>query len=72
MLLIWVECSANCKSLTNINLANFNIQNVNCIAMFSECESLTYINLANFNTQKVNKMNEMIYGCNYLIKKIII
>ena len=43
-----------CKSLTSINLSNFNTQNVtNMSYMFSECKSLTSINLSNFNTQNV-------------------
>ena len=41
-----------CDSLTNINLSNFNTQNVTDMSfMFSGCNSLTNINLSNFNTQ---------------------
>ena len=53
-----------CKSLTNINLSNFNTQNVtNMSHMFSFCESLTNINLSNFNTQNVTDMSWMFSGC---------
>ena len=50
----------DCESLTNINLSNFNIQNVtNMRCMFEGCKSLTNINLSNFNTQNVTNMNDM-------------
>ena len=45
-----------CESLTDIDLSNFNTQNVsNMFSMFSYCESLKNIVLSNFNfnTQKV-------------------
>ena len=43
-----------CKSLTNIDLFNFNTHNfTNMSNMFSECKSLTNIDLSNFNTQNV-------------------
>ena len=39
------------SSLTNINLSNFNTQNVIYMdCMFSGCNSLKYIDLSNFNT----------------------
>ena len=38
-----------CKSLTNINLYNFNTQNVTKMDhMFHGCFSIIYINLSNF------------------------
>ena len=38
-----------CNSLTNIDLSNFNTQNVtNMSYMFYECSSLTNIDLSNF------------------------
>ena len=53
-----------CASLTNINLSNFNTQNVtNMSNMFSLCLSLTNINLSNFNTQNVIDMSSMFYNC---------
>ena len=62
-----------CSSLTNINLSNFNTQNVkNMSSMFSRCNSLTNINLSNFNIQNVTDMSYMFYQCNSLLKKIFI
>ena len=38
-----------CKSLTKINLSNFNTQNVDDMSyMFNVCKSLTNMNLSNF------------------------
>ena len=38
-----------CKNLIDINLSNFNTQNVtNMYSMFYRCESLKNINLSNF------------------------
>ena len=57
----------DCKSLININLSNFNTQNVtNMGDMFSNCESLTNINFSNFNTQNVTNMCFMFYYCSSL------
>ena len=40
-----------CDKLKNINLSNFNTQNVTDMkSMFSECESLKNIDISNFNT----------------------
>ena len=40
----------NCKSLKELNLSNFNTQNVtNMFCMFECCESLKELNLSNFN-----------------------
>ena len=56
-----------CKSLTNLNLSNFNSENVtNMSYMFSDCNSLTNLNLSNFNTQNVTNMSDMFYNCNSL------
>ena len=44
----------DCKLLTNINLSNFNTNNVtNMNSMFYGCSSLKDINLSNFNTNNV-------------------
>ena len=46
-----------CESLTNLNLSNFNTQNVKDIrSMFSYCKSLINLNLSYFNTQNVTDM----------------
>ena len=42
---------SDCKSLTDLNLSNFNTQNVtNMASMFGGCSSLTNLNLSNFDT----------------------
>ena len=56
-----------CISLKNIDLSNFNTQNVNNISfMFYKCCSLTNINLSNFNTQNVTNMSNIFSGCSSL------
>ena len=61
-----------CYSLTNIDLSNFNSQNVESMfKMFYDCNSLVYINLSNFNTCKCKRMYHMCSGYNFLINKII-
>ena len=56
-----------CSSLINIDLSNFNTQNVTDMdSMFSGCSSLTNINLSNFNTQNVTDMDSMFSGCSSL------
>ena len=53
-----------CSSLTNINLSNFNTNNVtNMSYMFYGCSSLKEINLSNFNTNNVTNMHGMFYNC---------
>ena len=53
-----------CKSLKNLNLSNFNTQNVtNMSGMFFGCKSLANLNLTNFNTQNVTDMSSMFYDC---------
>ena len=62
-----------CSYLTNINLSNFNTQNVNNMSsMFYGCSSLTNINLSNFNTQNVINMSSMFYKCSSLTNKVIV
>ena len=62
-----------CKSLTNLNVSNFNTQNVtNMSFMFSDCNSLTNLNLFNFNTQNVAGMDCMFWNCNSLKKEKVI
>ena len=58
---------SNSNSLTNLNLSNFNTQNVtNMSYMFYECESLINLDLSNFNTENVTNMNGMFCGCKSL------
>ena len=61
------------KSLPNINLSNFNTQNVIDMSyMFLGCSSLTNINLSNFNTQNVTDMVYMFERCSSLKKQNVI
>ena len=56
-----------CESLTNLNLSNFNTQNVtNMKYMFYYCFLLTNLNLSNFNTQNVTNIQGMFYYCKSL------
>ena len=49
---------SNCLILKEINLTNFNTNNVtNMSCMFCECSSLKEINLSNFNTNNVTNMD---------------
>ena len=48
-----------CSSLTNINLSNFNTQNVKYMSgMFSGCSSLTNLNLINNDKRIINQFFE--------------
>ena len=58
---------SKCHRLIEINLSNFNSQNViDKSYMFSYSSSLKYINLTNFNTSKVTDMKYMFSGCDSL------
>ena len=51
-----------CKSLNELNLSNFNTNNViNMEYMFCGCSSLQELNLSNFNTSNVYNMNRMFF-----------
>ena len=64
---------AECSSLNNINLSNFNTNNViNMEWMFFGCSSLTNIDLSNFNTNNVTDMEGMFSDCSSLRKENII
>ena len=56
-----------CSNLTNLDLSNFNTQNVtNMREMFCGCSNLTNLDLSNFNTKNVTDMIGMFYGCSNL------
>ena len=58
---------SDCNSLTNIDLSNFNTQNVKDMSyMFSSCKSLSNIDLSNINTENVKNMQDMFNGCQSL------
>ena len=53
-----------CSSLKDLNLSNFNTNNVtDMYKMFYGCSSLKELNLSNFNTNNVTHMYKMFYGC---------
>ena len=53
-----------CSSLKDLNLNNFNTDNVtNMGYMFYGCSSLKELNLSNFNTNNVYYMGSMFCGC---------
>ena len=57
----------DCYYLTNLNLSNFNTQNItNMSYMFYNCYSLKNLNLPNFNTQNVTNMSRMFNNCKSL------
>jgi len=56
-----------CNNLININVTNFNTQNVtNMKSMFYECSSLKNLDLSNFNTLNVTHMSCMFSWCSSL------
>ena len=62
-----------CSSLINIDLSNFNTNNVTDMdAIFANCSSLTYIDLSNFNTNNAISMRGMFSRCNLLKKGILL
>ena len=62
-----------CSSLKNLDLSNFNTDNVTHMNdMFNKCSSLTNINLSNFNTNNVIYMSCIFEGCKILNKNNII
>ena len=61
----------NCKSLTSLDLSNFNTPNVTTFeiggsGMFAYCSSLTSLDLSNFNTSNVTDMGNMFLDCSSL------
>ena len=58
---------SNCSSLKELNLYNFNTNNVKDMSyMFNGCSSLKELNISNFNTNNVTNMCYMFYGCSSL------
>ena len=58
---------ADCSSLTNIDLSEFNTKKVtNMSDMFANCHSLTNIKLSSFNTTNVTDMSYMFAYCGNL------
>ena len=58
------EMFYGCSSLKELNISNFNTNNVTDMGfMFSVCSSLKELNLSNFNTNNVTDMRFMFDGC---------
>ncbi len=56
-----------CSSLTELDLSNFNTENVtNMQDMFFGCSKLTELDLSNFNTENVTNMISMFRDCSSL------
>ena len=61
-----------CSSLKELNLKNFNTNNVtNMNSMFSGCSSLKKLNISNFNINNVTSMLYMFEGCSEELKSKI-
>ena len=61
-----------CLSLKELNLSNFNNNNVTYMGyMFYGCSSLKELNLSNFNTNNVTYMAYMFNGCSDQFKNKI-
>ena len=55
---------SGCSSLEELNLSNFNTNNVtNMVDMFCGCSSLKELNLTKFNNNNVINIRSMFYGC---------
>ena len=62
----------NCSSLKELDLSNFNTNNViNMSYMFFDCSSLKELNLSNFNTNNVINISGMFGGCSDELKNKI-
>ena len=58
-----------CSSLKELNLSNFNSNNVTIMSsMFEGCSSLKELNLSKFNTNNVTNMNCMFSRCSDELK----
>ena len=58
-----------CQSLKELNLSNFNTDNVTHMNyMFYKCSSLKELNLSNFNTNNVTNMRYMFSKCSDELK----
>ena len=63
---------SGCSSLIELNLSNFNTNNVsNMRGMFTNCSSLIELNISIFNVNNVTDMNDMFFGCSDEFQKKI-
>ena len=59
----------DCSSLKELDLSNFNTNNVTHIGeMFRNCSSLKMLNITNFNTNNALSIKNMFEGCSYDLK----
>ena len=62
----------NCSSLEELNLSNFNTNNVsNMSYMFWRCKSLKELNLSNFNINDETNVFGMFWDCSEELKNKI-
>ena len=61
-----------CSSLKELNISNFNTDNVtNMSCMFNGCSSLEELHISNFNTDYKTYKGQMFTGCSHeLLMKI--
>ena len=65
-------CSLNVHLLKELNLSNFNTNNVTDMnVMFFGCSSLKELNPSNFKINNVTDMSYMLYKCSDELKKKI-
>lgn len=63
----------DCKELKEVDLSNFNTENVENMAhMFSGSEKLEKVNLSNFNALKADSLSGIFYQCKKLKQEGII
>ena len=63
---------SGCSSLKELNISNFNTNNVTDMgSMFRGCSSLKELNLSDFNTNNVTYMGFMFQGCSDQFKNKI-
>ena len=63
---------SGCKLLKELNLNNFNINNVtNMEHMFSRCSSLKELCFNNFNSNELANIKYMFNGCSNELKRMI-
>ena len=67
MLQTLITCFIGCRSLTNLDLSNFNTNKMTDISeLFSVCGALRYINLSgSFKINDGTNYNTMFYGANF-------
>ena len=62
----------NCKSLTSLNITNFNTEvTIDMRGMFKGCTGLTELDLTSFNTKAINSLNDIFGDIVYLKVKVI-